>query len=205
MRTTTRRAAGIVAALALGGSGTVALAAPATAAPVPDDTPGLPLELEAEDAVLAGGAGVNQNHLGYSGTGFVDGFILDHEGEASVTFTVDVPVAGDYGLNLRYANGLGSTMTLSQVANGEDRQIELPSGVGAGWGFWFVHQEEVALEAGEQEITYRYDSDDTGNVNIDAIALTTIGDLGTPGAERPTRTARRAPDPTPVGTRSPTC
>ncbi len=114
-------------------------------------------------------------------TGFVDGFVIDHTGTAGVTFTVDVPVAGDYGLNLRYANGLGSDMTLSQVAGGEDRKITLPSAVGASWSFWFVHQEIVTLAAGEQQITYRFDADDTGNVNLDAIALTTIGDLATPG------------------------
>ena len=175
------RAAGIVAACALTAGGVLVAAAPAAADPVPPGTPGIPLELEAEDAVLAGGAGVNDNHLGYSGEGFVDGFVIDHTGTASVTFTVDVPVAGDYGLNVRYANGLGSDMTLSQVVGGEDRQITLPSAVGASWSFWFVHQEVVALEAGEQQVAYRFDADDSGNVNLDAISLTTIGDLATPG------------------------
>ncbi|MBD5785614.1 hypothetical protein IF650_05425 [Cellulosimicrobium terreum] len=150
----------------------------------------LPIELEAEDAVLAGGAGVNDNHLGFSGTGFVDGFVIDHTGTASVTFTLDVPAAGEYGLNLRYANGLGSDMTLSQVTTPsgpgggtavEDRQVTLPSAVGASWSTWFVHQEVVTLAAGEQEVMYRFDADDTGNVNIDAVALTTVGDLTTPG------------------------
>ncbi len=170
-----------LAAATLAGTGLVGTAPPAAAEPVPPGTPGLPLELEAEDAVLAGGAGVNDNHLGYSGNGFVDGFVIDHTGTASVTFDVDVPVAGDYGLNLRYANGLGADMTLSQVAGGEDRQITLPSAVGASWSFWFVHQEVVTLAAGTQQVVYRFDPDDTGDVNLDAIALTTIGDLATPG------------------------
>lgn len=139
------------------------------------------LEYEAEDASLFGGAGVNTDHLGYSGTGFVDGFVIDHQGTAGVTFTVEVPEAGEYGLNLRYANGLGSDMTLSLVSGDEDRQIVLPSAVGAGWSQWFIHQEVVELPAGEQQITFRFDADDTGNVNLDAIALTTVGDLGTPG------------------------
>ena len=139
------------------------------------------LEYEAEDAVLFGGAGVNTNHLGYSGTGFVDGFVIDNQGEAGVSFTVEVPEAGEYGLNLRYANGLGSDMTLSQVIGDEDRQIVLPSATGASWGRWFIHQEVVELPAGSQQITFRFDADDTGNVNLDAIALTTVGDLGTPG------------------------
>src|SRR5690554_310027 len=97
------------------------------------------LEYEAEDASLFGGAGVNTDHLGYSGTGFVDGFVIDHQGTAGVTFTVEVPEAGEYGLNLRYANGLGSDMTLSLVSGDEDRQIVLPSAVGAGWSQWFIH------------------------------------------------------------------
>ncbi|ROS78612.1 cellulose binding domain-containing protein [Cellulomonas sp. PhB143] len=186
MRPTIRRTACLAAALTLGAGGAAvpAAAVPAAAVPaaaVPGDTPGLPVALEAEDAALAGGAGVNADHLGYSGSGFVDGFVIDNTGTASITFDLDVPVAGEYGLNVRYANGLGSTMTLSQVAGGEDRQIELPSDVGAGWSFWFVHQEVVDLDAGEQQVTYRFDDDDTGNVNIDAVALTTVGDLTTPG------------------------
>lgn len=161
----------------------VAPALPTEVAPAVTAT--LPIELEAEDAVLVGGAGVNDNHLGFSGTGFVDGFVIDHTGTASVTFTLDVPEAGQYGLNLRYANGLGSDMTLSQVVvhDGavEDRQVTLPSAVGASWSTWFVHQEVVSLDAGEQTVVYRFDADDTGNVNLDAIALTSVGDLSVPG------------------------
>ncbi|MBD3943537.1 cellulose binding domain-containing protein [Microbacterium sp. NEAU-LLC] len=140
-----------------------------------------PLVYEAEDAALAGGAGVNQNHLGYSGSGFVDGFVIDHTGTAAVTFDVDVPAPGEYGLNLRYANGLGSDMTLSQVIGDEDRQIVLPSAIGASWSQWFIHQEAVTLDAGPQRIAFRFDAEDTGNVNLDAIALTAVGDLSTPG------------------------
>jgi len=148
------------------------IAAPAAAAP---------LEYEGEAAVLAGGAGVSDNHLGYSGSGFVDGFILDHQGTAAVTFEIDVPAAGEYGLNLRYANGLGTDMTLSRVIGDDDVQLTLPSAPGAGWSQWFIHQEVLELEAGPLEITYRFDADDSGNVNLDAIALTEPGDLATPG------------------------
>lgn len=168
MRTAPLAAATLAALLAAG----LVIASPAAAAPI---------EYEAEAATLFGGAGVNDNHLGYSGTGFVDGFVIDNQGEAGVTFDVVVPEAGEYGLNLRYANGLGSDMTLSQVIGDEDRQLVLPSAVGAGWSQWFIHQEVVQLDAGAQQITLRFDADDTGNVNIDAIALTTVGDLDTPG------------------------
>lgn len=140
-----------------------------------------PLEYEAEVAELFGGAGINENHLGYSGTGFVDGFVIDNRGEAGITFAVDVAAAGEYGLNLRYANGLGADMTISQVIGDEDRQITLASAVGAGWSQWFIHQEVVQLRAGPQEVTLRFDDDDSGNVNIDAIALTAVGDIETPG------------------------
>ncbi|MBW9095304.1 cellulose binding domain-containing protein [Microbacterium jejuense] len=155
-----------------------------------------PLVYEAEDATLSGGAGVNQNHLGYSGTGFVDGFVIDHVGTAAVAFDVDVPAAGEYGLNLRYANGLGSDMTLSQVIGDEDRRLVLPSAAGASWSQWFIHQEVVTLAAGPQRITYRFDADDTGNVNLDAIALTSVGDLSTPagGATDPGDVPGTGPD-----------
>jgi len=166
-----RAATAALALVALTASA-IAIGGPASAAP---------LEYEAEAAALSGGAGVNDNHLGYSGTGFVDGFVIDNQGEATITFTIDVASAGEYGLNLRYANGLGSDMTLSQVIGDDDRQITLPSAAGAGWSQWFIHQEVVQLAAGTQQIAFRFDADDTGNVNIDAIALTTVGDLETPG------------------------
>ncbi|MEJ5944797.1 glycosyl hydrolase family 28-related protein [Pseudokineococcus basanitobsidens] len=202
MRRTTRlcarpQAVAVVLAVAVAGLGaTPAVAAGPTTTAVLIAADDLPVALEAESAVLSGGAGVNDNHEGYSGTGFVDGFILDNLGTASVTFTLVVPAAGEYGLNLRYANGTGSDMTITQDTGAAARQITLPSAPGAGWDFWSVHQEVVELEAGEQQVTYRYASTDTGNVNLDAMALAAVGDLSTPGggATDPDELGESGPD-----------
>src|SRR5690606_7792054 len=57
---------------------------------------------EAEEAALSGGAGIANEHNGYSGSGFVDGF---GSLGAAVTFTVTVDEAGTYPVHIRYANG----------------------------------------------------------------------------------------------------
>jgi hypothetical protein len=58
---------------------------------------------EAEEAALTGTAGINTDHTGYSGSGFVDRYAT--EGKAATTFDVTVPKTGDYDVNLRYSNG----------------------------------------------------------------------------------------------------
>ncbi|CAM5550309.1 hypothetical protein STENM36S_01026 [Streptomyces tendae] len=58
---------------------------------------------EAEEARLTGKAGINTDHAGYSGSGFVDRYAT--EGKATTTFDVTVPKAGTYDVGLRYSNG----------------------------------------------------------------------------------------------------
>src|SRR5690606_33605948 len=79
------------------------------------------VQLEAEDASLSGEttgtmATANDNHTGYSGTGFVDN--MDTDG-AAVTFYADVVAGGDHTVALRYANSTGSAKTLSIFVNGQ--------------------------------------------------------------------------------------
>lgn len=60
---------------------------------------------EAESASLSGGAKVNTNHIGYSGTGFVDGYTTTG---ATATFNVQASAEGSYNATLHYANASGS-------------------------------------------------------------------------------------------------
>ena len=69
--------------------------------PTPTPTP-VPGKYEAENAALTGGAKVNTDHTGYSGTGFVDG--IQTAGSSQAAFTVNVATAGSYNVDLRYAN-----------------------------------------------------------------------------------------------------
>ncbi|PFG13545.1 alpha-glucosidase (family GH31 glycosyl hydrolase) [Bacillus sp. es.036] len=121
---------------------------------------------EAEASTLLGGASLNQNHWFYSGEFFVDG--LKTEG-SSVTFDVFAPQAGNYDLNLDYANGTQSVQTLSLNTNGQyQRQLSLDHS-GGNWNIWKTSSDTVSLSKGLNTVTYEYTSSDSGNVNLDKL------------------------------------
>lgn len=126
---------------------------------------------EAEEARLTGTAGVHTDHPGYSGSGFVDRY--NTENRTGTTFDVTVPKAGDYDVNLRYSNGpnpFQGTKSLSLHVNGKKlRQTRLPS-TGT-WDTWSTQTERVRLKAGSNTLSYRYDTGDTGHVNLDLITV----------------------------------
>jgi hypothetical protein len=128
--------------------------------------------LQAESATLSGGAAVATDHAGYTGSGFVAGYTDSHKGTAATTFTVGVASR----LDLRYANGTGSTMTLSLYVNGTRlRQIQLPAT--ANWDTWGTETESVSLSAASNTVAYRFDSTDSGNVNLDSLTTSVFSGL----------------------------
>jgi len=131
---------------------------------------GQALEYEAETAGLSGGAGVNTDHPGYSGTGFVDGYW--NQG-AATSFTVSVPSAGTYQAGLRYSNGpdpFTGTKKVSVYVNGvKVRQASLAST--GNWDTWATHTEPVTLAAGTNSVAFSYDTGDDGNVNLDKLTV----------------------------------
>jgi len=128
---------------------------------------------EAENATLTAPAKFNNDHLDYSGSGFVDGYGWFNGSPsigAATTFSVWVPTSGNYLVELRYANAMGSAKTLSLYANnGFVRQTLLVNL--ANWDIWSSQAETVYLWAGWNTISYRYDWNDTGNVNLDYIQV----------------------------------
>jgi hypothetical protein len=138
---------------------------------MPGQQPPAPTLYEAEEARLTGAAGINTDHTGYSGSGFVDRYST--EGKVATTFDVTVPKDGDYDVNLRYSNGpnpFQGTKSLSLYANGTKlRQTSLPS-TGT-WDNWSTRTERVTLKAGRNTVAYRYDAGDTGHVNLDLITV----------------------------------
>lgn len=131
----------------------------------------LPAGLEAESAQLSGGAVIESEHPGYNGSGYVGGFVDANRGNATATFTVTGVTAGDHNLTVRYANGTGSTRTMSLTVNGSTRQFALPAT--ANWDTWGTTTERVSLTAGTNAIAIRYGAADNGNINLDNLALTT--------------------------------
>jgi hypothetical protein len=140
------------------------------APPAPPTLPGL---YELEDQTLGGNAGLQTEHAGYSGNGFVAGF--DQVG-ASVTTTVTATEAGEHEVALRYANGpnpFQGPKTLSLVVNDVEREITLPS-TGT-WKTWATFRLKLDLQQGANTVALRYDADDDGNVNLDYLKVVPEG------------------------------
>ncbi|WP_433089370.1 carbohydrate-binding protein [Dactylosporangium sp. CA-052675] len=128
---------------------------------------------QAESAALSGGAAVATDHGGYTGSGFVGGYTDGNKGSAATTFSVQ---AGNQ-LALRYANGTGSAKTLSLYVNGSKlRQISLPAT--ANWDTWSTATEPVNLTAASNTVAYRFDSTDSGNVNLDSVTVSAAASSG---------------------------
>ncbi|WP_410656989.1 family 16 glycoside hydrolase [Amycolatopsis sp. lyj-112] len=132
-----------------------------------------PPEYEAESAKLAGGTGFNTTHSGYSGAGFVD---RNWTPGSSTTFAVNVAKGGRHDVALRYANGPNPdpqpvTKSMSLYVNGQkQKQIWLAS-TGA-WNQWATHVESALLRAGANTISFVYEPEDDGHVNLDKISVT---------------------------------
>jgi hypothetical protein len=129
---------------------------------------------DAESAALSGGAGVNTDHTGYTGSGFVDGY-----GTAGATtrFAMNVASAGVYSAALRYSNGpnpFSGPKTVSLYVNGT--KVRQSSLVSTGdWETWATHTETVTLRAGANTIAYKVDSGDVGHVNLDQLTVSPAG------------------------------
>lgn len=133
-------------------------------------TPAEAASLEAESAALSGGATAQTEHAGYTGTAYVGGYTDGNKGNAATTFTASSAQAGTGTATLRYANGTGVTMTLSLYVGGSKlRQINLPAT--GGWANWGTSTESVPLTAGANTIAYRFDTSDSGNVNLDNLTV----------------------------------
>jgi Glycosyl hydrolases family 31/Carbohydrate binding module (family 35)/Carbohydrate binding module (family 6) len=131
---------------------------------------------EAESLDLRGPV-VATDHGGYTGTGFAAGFTS--AGDA-LGLTATVTAAGAYQLGVRYANSVGGdgqnvTRTLSvSVDGGAGRTLSLPPT--ADWDTWAVATVPLDLTAGRHQISIVRAAADSGNVNIDSVALGHPGD-----------------------------
>lgn len=150
-------------------------AAPVTATPWQRLTCALDALCEAEDLAYNGLA-VASDHSGYTGSGFLAGF---QDTGNSLAAPTDVSNAGTYQFDIRYANSQGgdgqnTTRTLSlSVDGGANQTVTLP--VTGSWDNWSVASVPVSLTAGQHTVTVTRTAADSGNVNIDSVALVTPG------------------------------
>jgi alpha-glucosidase (family GH31 glycosyl hydrolase) len=157
---------------------------PVTASPWQRLTCAVGALCEAEDLPYNGLAAAS-DHTGYTGSGFLAGF---QNAGNSISVTSNVATAGSYQFDLRYANSVGgdgqnTTRSLSvSVDNGANQTVSLPTT--ASWDSWAVASVPVQLAAGNHTITVTRTSADSGNVNVDSVALVT------PGAAYPTSSAK---------------
>lgn len=159
----TRRPLALLTSVALAAAALTLLgAAPATAATT---------RLEAESATRTGGAAVATDHTGYSGSGFVGGYTDGNKGTAKTTFAYTAATAGSHTLGLRYANGTGSAKTLTLIVDGASQQVSLNAT--SNWDSWATATTSVTLSAGAHTIAYSFGTGDSGNVNLDALDVTT--------------------------------
>ena len=89
---------------------------------------------------------------------------------ATTTFTVTASSAGNTNVTLHYANAQGSARNMSIYVNGTKiKQTSLPTL--ANWDTWSDVAETLNLSSGSNTIAYKYDTGDTGNVNLDYILV----------------------------------
>ena len=133
--------------------------------------------IEAEDTALANGATVANNHNGYTGTGFVAG-ITTIGAQLSLSLE-NVPSQSQYALQVRYANSVGGdgqneTRTMSVLVDNQPAQtMQFP--ITANWDTWAISTLNIQLSAGTHQLTIVYGPNDTGNINIDSLAVITTG------------------------------
>jgi hypothetical protein len=157
----------------------LAVLAPGSAFPAPTPPAAQPCAFgtvcQAEQSALAGGARIADDHNGHAGEGFVAGL---ESTEAGVALTVTgVPTAGDYRVQVRYANGqAGSqpvqTRSIAVTAN-DATPVMATLPATSGWDYWRTESVLVSLRAGTNTVSLGCPTEQSCNVNVDTVAVTT--------------------------------
>ncbi|WP_250572479.1 glycosyl hydrolase family 95 catalytic domain-containing protein [Nonomuraea sediminis] len=143
---------------------------PLVIAPVPITKPGpgwgLPggTEYQAENARISQGA-VESNHLGYTGTGFVN---FDNVAGSYAEFSVTAAAAGPYTITFRYANGTTTNRPMDIAVNGTTVNRTF-TGTGS-WDTWQTLSITAQLAAGANTIRAT-GTTASGGPNLDKITI----------------------------------
>jgi endo-1,4-beta-D-glucanase Y len=153
MRPRAGRALAALTAGALGGALLLVLPAPVSAAPV---------RYEAENATIVQGV-VESNHLGFSGTGFVNG---DNVAGSYTQWTLTAATAGTATLGIRYANGTTTNRPADIAVNGTVVQSGAAFGGTGSWDTWATRTLTVTVVAGTNTVRVTGTTAD-GPANLD--------------------------------------
>jgi alpha-glucosidase (family GH31 glycosyl hydrolase) len=137
---------------------------------------------EAESLQLSG-PGVATDHRGYTGRGFAAGWQSTGD---NIKFAVTAEQTATKQLTVRYANSAGGdgqtvprTLTV-QVDGDQSHTLTLPTT--ANWDTWGLASTNIDLTPGRHEISLVRGANDTGNVNVDSLAVVNPGDALPPPA-----------------------
>jgi len=125
-------------------------------------------QYEAESATRSGGANINTNHAGYTGTGFVDGYF--NSSTAQTAFTVAAASAGTATITTRYSAGNGTSTNTGLYVNGTKIKNITCNGTG-NWDTWATENETVSLIAGNNTIAYKAETSSGSSINLDNIVV----------------------------------
>jgi hypothetical protein len=129
------------------------------------------LYYQAEDATISG-ATVGSNQAGYNGTGFVD---YQNNSNDYIEWTVNVPSAGNYDLNFRYALPSGDR-PLELKVNGSTQIASLGFPGTGDWTQWEMVTSNQNLNAGTN--TIRLTAIGSSGGNIDELVVGSIAPQG---------------------------
>lgn len=125
-------------------------------------------QYEAESATRSGGANINTNHPGYTGTGFVDGYF--NSSTAQTVFTVSAASAGSATIVTRYSAGNGTSSNTGFYVNGTKLK-NITFNATANWDTWATETETVNLVAGNNTIGYKAETSSGASINLDNIVV----------------------------------
>lgn len=149
---------------------------------LPSGDPGQGDMYQAEASILEGGAIVQSDNSNYSGEGYVH---IPNTTGAAANFIVNADKAGDYIVGLRYAYGvqkggestnnptnqLPGRASMNIYVNGEKADTIQMDKTSITWNEWFTGSKRLALNEGENLITYTVESGNVGNVNLDYLTM----------------------------------
>ena len=135
---------------------------------------------EAEEGTL-GGTVIDTTADDFHGAGYVGGFLAD----ASVTFDVTVPAAGNYAVRLRYINASGASANIA-LFMGDTKEQDIPLLQTINENTWGYKTANISLEAGENALTFKAESNTVIRLDriqlyniYEAEAATALGGMGT--------------------------